>query len=419
MTLKLVTDSLAQAFNSLLQREHRPLNLTVSGAVLCAFVLSLLVLLIASLNSVLLAFVFLVLCAGYSGILLFFPFLVLYTSDTHIKEMAKDDQRVEEGHVERITRYGRIIGYFIFYILTFWFDKKLLLAYLFPPLAIICLFFHFLRLSLMLELALINPKFTMRECADKSWKLTENNEFGLAFSYLIYIVALFLIFYLPLSFMSSLNSKSEYLVCCTGPIVLMVLACMPIFVSWSISIFKTNIFYEFVGPMNFYSKTEFFTSQMEKEDADKRKQEEKRRLDEERRRAEQVAQERRRYEEEKRRQEAERKAAEERERKRKFAEEQERLNREAENRRKEEQARQQAQDTANPNFVFLHQIKELEKRGLYYEILGLRPGSSRTDVRKAYVHLIKRYHPDQNHPHEPHLTQISQILNHAKDELSK
>ncbi|MCB9989490.1 MAG: DnaJ domain-containing protein [Rhodospirillales bacterium] len=33
-----------------------------------------------------------------------------------------------------------------------------------------------------------------------------------------------------------------------------------------------------------------------------------------------------------------------------------------------------------------------------YEILGLTPQASATDIRRAYIRMVKRYHPDGVHP---------------------
>ena len=48
----------------------------------------------------------------------------------------------------------------------------------------------------------------------------------------------------------------------------------------------------------------------------------------------------------------------------------------------------------------------------YYDILGVSRNASRQEIREAYVHLIKQYHPDVN-PNREEATRQTQIINEA------
>ena len=45
----------------------------------------------------------------------------------------------------------------------------------------------------------------------------------------------------------------------------------------------------------------------------------------------------------------------------------------------------------------------------YYKTLDLRPGASKKQIRKAYLHLAKKYHPDKNHQKKGAEEQFKQI----------
>ena len=56
-----------------------------------------------------------------------------------------------------------------------------------------------------------------------------------------------------------------------------------------------------------------------------------------------------------------------------------------------------------------------------YEILGVRKGASKEDIKKAYREQAKKYHPDQygNNPLKDLAEEKMQELNEAYDSLMK
>jgi molecular chaperone DnaJ len=56
-----------------------------------------------------------------------------------------------------------------------------------------------------------------------------------------------------------------------------------------------------------------------------------------------------------------------------------------------------------------------------YEVLGLKPGASQEEIKKAYRNLIKQYHPDQynNNPLKDLAEVKMREINAAYDELTK
>ncbi len=53
-----------------------------------------------------------------------------------------------------------------------------------------------------------------------------------------------------------------------------------------------------------------------------------------------------------------------------------------------------------------------------YAVLGVEPGTSQEDIKKAYRNLAKKYHPDL-HPNDPTAASKMNEINAAYDILSK
>ncbi|HHV41428.1 MAG TPA: DnaJ domain-containing protein [Clostridiaceae bacterium] len=55
-----------------------------------------------------------------------------------------------------------------------------------------------------------------------------------------------------------------------------------------------------------------------------------------------------------------------------------------------------------------------------YDVLGVRPGASQDEIKRAYRELVKKYHPDhyKNHPLEELAIEKMQEINEAYDALT-
>jgi len=53
-----------------------------------------------------------------------------------------------------------------------------------------------------------------------------------------------------------------------------------------------------------------------------------------------------------------------------------------------------------------------------YRVLGLQPGASDEEVKRAYRQLAKKYHPDMN-PGDPHAAKMMNDINAAYDQILK
>ena len=49
-----------------------------------------------------------------------------------------------------------------------------------------------------------------------------------------------------------------------------------------------------------------------------------------------------------------------------------------------------------------------------YAVLGVEPGTSQEDIKKAYINLAKKYHPDL-HPNDPAAASKMNEINEAYD----
>lgn len=66
--------------------------------------------------------------------------------------------------------------------------------------------------------------------------------------------------------------------------------------------------------------------------------------------------------------------------------------------------------------IKLESTMTFDKPQNYYEVLGLSPDASDVDIRKAYIKLARKYHPDHNNNQEDRrmieLNQIWDVLSH-------
>ncbi|NLK89552.1 MAG: J domain-containing protein [Clostridiaceae bacterium] len=55
-----------------------------------------------------------------------------------------------------------------------------------------------------------------------------------------------------------------------------------------------------------------------------------------------------------------------------------------------------------------------------YEVLGIKPGATQEEIKKAYRELVKKYHPDnyKDHPLENLAKEKMQEINEAYDQLT-
>ena len=55
-----------------------------------------------------------------------------------------------------------------------------------------------------------------------------------------------------------------------------------------------------------------------------------------------------------------------------------------------------------------------------YEVLGVKPGATQEEIKKAYRELVKKYHPDnyKDHPLENFAKEKMQEINEAYDRLT-
>ncbi len=56
----------------------------------------------------------------------------------------------------------------------------------------------------------------------------------------------------------------------------------------------------------------------------------------------------------------------------------------------------------------------------YYELIGLTPDASQEDIKKTYIKLAKRYHPDHNgNPDDRRMIALNQIYEILSDPVKK